>query len=229
MKPLKLVYLVLLTSLTTNPKGFTFLSGLVFIFVFTSSTVFNPSNSKAIDSLKNYYKCLNFINFDGLTCEIFFNTFNSFKTTMQYVITITPLMAIYPLSKFFNLKHSRVVKSPNILKFTLAFLLWLNFFFDPYNSEFELFFAIGLIQIGFFSMGFSVGFVLSLVYMSTAFMKAFNFTNYTEMSYHESTSTNMFNYISYGTVSLVFILTFTKLKRLKQKQLQNKKQSSGSD
>jgi hypothetical protein len=226
MKPLKLVYIVLLISLTKKPKSFIFLSILIFFFVYTFSSYLNPQHSKAIEMHKNYYNCLNFINFDGLTCEIFFNTFNSFKPTMQYVITVTPLMAIYPLIKFFNLKYKKLIASPHILAFVFSFLLWLNFFFDPYNSEFELFFAICLLMLGFFSVGFSVGFVLCMVYISTSFMKAFNLPNYTELSYHESTSTNMFNYISYGTVSLIFILTFTKLKRVRQKQLSKSRSSS---
>ena len=175
---------------------------------------------------KNYYKCLAFINFDGLTCEIFFNTFNSFRLTMESVITITPVMAIYPLSKFFKLKRKKLLKSPNVLAFVFSFLIWLNFFFDPYNSEFEIFFAITLIMYTYFSIGFAVGLVFCFVYYSTSFMKAFNLVNYTELSYHESTSTNMFNYIAYASISIVFVLTFKKLKLMKKKSVSKSSSST---
>jgi hypothetical protein len=213
--------MVLLFSLTPNPKRFFFGTGLALMLLLVGFLALDPSNVKSLRAQGNYYSCLNFINFDGLTCEIFFNTFINFRQTMFSVITITPVMAFYPLLKFFNLKHKTVSKSPDVLAFVLAFLIWLNFFFDPYNSEFELFFAISLVSFNFFSTGFAFGFICCLIYFTTSLMKAFNMRNYTETSYHESTSTNMFNYISFGVISFIFILSFTKLK--KQKELKASK------
>lgn len=217
MKPLKLVYLVLLTALTPAPKSFMALTCVVCAATYVASSLLTPSNAKSFELFANYYKCLAFVNFDGLTCEIFFNTFKSFKVTMQSVITVTPLMAIYPLSRFFRLKHKKLMSSPDILIFVFSFLLWLNFFFDPYNSEFELFFAVLLMLFSFFSVGFAISFAFCLIYISTSLMRAFNLPNYTEFSYHESTSTNMFNYITYASVSIVYILSFSRLKRLKKR------------
>ena len=131
MKPLKFIYVILLFSITSHPKSFFIYSLIIFIVINIGAILLNPTNIKVLQAHKNYYTCLAFINFDGLTCEIFFNTFNSFRQTMNSVITITPIMATYPLIRFFNLKYKQILKAPHVLSFVFGFLIWLNFFFDP--------------------------------------------------------------------------------------------------
>ena len=42
------------------------------------------------------------MNFDGILCEVLFNTFSEWKITMFSFIILMCLMLIYPISSFFK-------------------------------------------------------------------------------------------------------------------------------
>lgn len=165
--------------------------------------------------------------FEGMTCEIFFNTFDSFKPTMYTLMNITPFMLLYPLSNFFKLKPKHFSKNSGLICFVLPFLLWFNFFFDPYNSEFELFFGMQVVLLGLFGECGVIGVILIVVYFALAFVRKFNMLNYVGFSFYESTSVNMLNYISYSCVSVFFMMAFIRLKR--KKTLRKEKQKLKKD
>lgn len=161
-----------------------------------------------------------------MTCEIFFNTFLSFKPTLYTLMNVTPFMLLYPLAKFFKLKPRHFQGSKTTLCFVLAFLTWFNFFFDPYNSEFELFFAMQLMLFGLFANTSFTAIIFIVIYFAVSFIKKFNMRNYVNLSFHESTSNNLFNYISYSSVSILFLLTFVRLKRRKNIRKLNKNKNT---
>ena len=217
LKPLKIILTVLLCGASPHPKTYFIISVLGCFLFLTIPSLLNLENEVAAkSSIGNYYKCIVFSNFDGMTCEIFFNTFLSFKPTLYTLMNVTPFMLLYPLSKFFKLKPRHFQGSKTTLCFVLGFLIWFNFFFDPYNSEFELFFAMQLMLFGVFADTSFTAILFIVIYFAVSFVKMFNIVNYTNLSFHESTSNNLFNYISYSCVSIMFLLTFIRLKRRKK-------------
>ncbi len=57
------------------------------------------------------------MNFDGILCEVFFNTFEEWKPTMYYFLISVSFMLIYPISNFFKkLFHGIKLEEKNDLR-----------------------------------------------------------------------------------------------------------------